>query len=274
MPRPLSVQLYTVRDQLAADWQGTVRRLAGLGYGAVEPYDVLCDPKGHRLILDDLGLSVSGAHAAQLLAPDPGPALDAVATLGTDLAIVPAGLPPEDFTTREGLARAADRLNSLVEPARRHGVRVGYHNHWWEIEPRFGVNGSPDDGGGDDGGGNDGGDAGSGTRHAVELLAELLDPAVFLEIDTYWAAVGGADVPALLRRLGDRVVALHLKDGPGTKEDPNVAVGEGTMGVPEIVAAAPRALRVVEFDACAGTADDLLDALAASRAYLTSLAAA
>ncbi|MFE0172862.1 sugar phosphate isomerase/epimerase family protein [Streptomyces sp. NPDC059002] len=256
MPRPLSVQLYTVRDQLAVDWAGTVRRLAGLGYGAVETYDVVSDPKGHRLILDDLGLTVSGAHAGQLLDPDPGPALDAVTTLGTDLAIVPAGLPHEDFTTRDGLARAADRLNSLVAPARRHGVRIGYHNHWWEIEPRFGAR------------------EGEPARHAIEVLAELLDPAVCLEVDTYWAAVGGAGVPGLLHRLGDRVVALHLKDGPGTKDDPNVAVGGGTMPVPEILAAAPGARRVVEFDACAGGTDGLFDELAASLTYITSLEAA
>ncbi|MFD6433328.1 sugar phosphate isomerase/epimerase family protein [Streptomyces venezuelae] len=255
MPRPLSVQLYTVRDQLVADREGTLRRLAGLGYGAVEAYDVLGDPKGLRRIVDDLGLAVSGTHAVQLLGPEPGPVLDAVATLGTDLAIVPAGIPPEEFTSRDGLARTADRLNSLSDAARRHGIRIGYHNHWWEIEPRF-----------------DDGEA--GRPHAVDVLAGLLDPAVFLEIDTYWAAVGGADVPALLRRLGERVRALHLKDGPGTKEDPNVAVGGGTMPVPEILAAAPDAWRIVEFDSCAGDADALFDELSASRTYLTSLAAA
>ncbi|MYY87598.1 MULTISPECIES: sugar phosphate isomerase/epimerase [unclassified Streptomyces] len=255
MPRPLSVQLYTVRDQLVADREGTLRRLAGLGYGAVEAYDVLGDPKGLRRIVDDLGLAVSGTHAVQLLGPEPGPVLDAVATLGTDLAIVPAGIPPEEFTSRDGLARTADRLNSLADVAGRHGIRIGYHNHWWEMEPRF-----------DDGG--------AGLLHAVDLLAGLLDPAVFLEVDTYWAAVGGADVPALLRRLGDRVWALHLKDGPGTKEDPNVAVGGGTMPVPEILAAAPDALRIVEFDSCAGDGDTLFDELAASRVYLASLAAA
>ncbi|MEW2390707.1 sugar phosphate isomerase/epimerase [Streptomyces venezuelae] len=255
MPRPLSVQLYTVRDQLVADREGTLRRLAGLGYGAVEAYDVLGDPKGLRRIVDDLGLTVSGTHAVQLLGPEPGPVLDAVATLGTDLAIVPAGIPPEEFTSRDGLARTADRLNSLSDVARRHGIRIGYHNHWWEIEPRFD-------------------DAEAGLPHAVDVLAGLLDPAVFLEIDTYWAAVGGADVPALLRRLGERVRALHLKDGPGTKEDPNVAIGGGTMPVPEILAAAPDAWRIVEFDSCAGDADALFDELSASRAYLTSLAAA
>ncbi|WPO75307.1 sugar phosphate isomerase/epimerase [Streptomyces sp. KN37] len=253
MSRPLSVQLYSVREQLAADRDGTLRRLADLGYGAVEPYDVLADPKGLRESLDELGLTVSGAHVVQLLGPEPGPVLDAVAALGTDLAIVPAGIPPEDFTTHDGLARAADRLNGLADAAAQRDLCVGYHNHWWEIEPRF-----------EDRAG----------RHAVEVLAELLDPAIFLEVDTYWAAVGGADVPALLRRLGGRVRALHLKDGPGTKDDPNVAVGGGTMPVPEILAAAPNAWRVVEFDSCAGDADALFDELGASRSYMTSLEAA
>ncbi|MFD4633566.1 hypothetical protein ACFVYR_31080 [Streptomyces sp. NPDC058284] len=65
MPRPLSVQLYTVRDQLVADREGTLRRLAGVGYGAVEAYDVLGDPKGLRRIVDDIGLTVCAAHAVR-----------------------------------------------------------------------------------------------------------------------------------------------------------------------------------------------------------------
>ncbi|WP_069886652.1 sugar phosphate isomerase/epimerase family protein [Streptomyces luteocolor] len=262
MTRPLSVQLYSVRDQLAADREGTLRRLASLGYGAVEAYDVLDDAKGLRRIADDLGLTVSGAHVIQLLGPEPGAVLDGVAALGTELAIVPAGIPHEEFTSRDGLARTAERLNSLAVQAERHGLRLGYHNHWWEIEPRF-----------DDAYSIDTARA-AGGPHAVEVLAELLDPAVFLEVDTYWAAVGGAEVPGLLRRLGDRVRALHLKDGPGTKEHPNVAVGGGTMPVPEILAAAPDAWRIVEFDSCAGSADTLFDELKASHTYLTSLEAA
>ena len=89
-----------------------------------------------------------------------------------------------------------------------------------------------------------------------------------MEIDTYWAAVGGADVPALLGRLGRRVTALHVKDGPAVKDEPHVAVGAGVMPVPEVLAAAPGAQRIVELDSCA---TDLFDALAASRAYLVGL---
>ncbi|MFD9904276.1 sugar phosphate isomerase/epimerase family protein [Streptomyces sp. NPDC059063] len=246
MARPLSVQLYSVRDELAADRAGTLGRLAEMGYGAVEAFDVTADAAGLGRIADGLGLTFSGAHVVHALTRDPGPVFDATAALGTTLAIIPAGFPHEDFASYDGLARVAERLNSLAERADRHGLRLGYHNHWWEIEPRV------------------------GGRHAIEVLADLLDPAVFLEVDTYWAAVGGADVPALLDRLGARVQALHLKDGPGTKDDPNVAVGGGTMPVPEVLAAAPDAWRVVEFDACAG---DLLGELAASRTYVSALEA-
>ncbi len=246
MPRPLSVQLYSVRAELAEDRDGTLARIAGMGFGAVEPFDVMTDPQGLRNRLDDLGLAVSGVHAIQLIQPehDTDRVLDAVAELGATEAIVPAGIAHEDFTHRDGMARAADLLNGLSEQAARHGMRLGYHNHWWEIEPTF------------------------GELHAIEVLAGLLDPAVFLEIDTYWAAVGGAQTPDLLRRLGDRVWALHVKDGPGVKDEPNVAVGRGTMPVSEILAAAPDVWRIVEFDACAG---DLFAELAESHNFLSAL---
>ena len=100
------------------------------------------------------------------------------------------------------------------------------------------------------------------------MLADALDPAVILEVDTYWAAVGGQDVPALLRRLGDRVRYLHVKDGPiGTREgDMMVAVGSGRMPVADILAACPSAeWHVVELDRCA---TDMLTAVGDSLAWL------
>ena len=244
MTKPLSVQLYSVRDQLAADRDDTLRRIAGIGYGAVEPFDPTGDPKGFRQVADDLGLAVSSTHAYALLSQEPAEVFDAIATVGTDLVIIPGGIAHEEFTTRDGLSRTADLLNGLAEQAAPYGMRIGYHNHWWEIEPRI-----------------DG-------RHALEVLADLLAPEVFLEIDTYWAAVGGADVPALLRGLSARILALHVKDGPGVKDEPHVGVGQGVMPVPEILAASPDAWRIVELDSCAG---DIFDALAGSHAYLTQL---
>ena len=77
-------------------------------------------------------------------------------------------------------------------------------------------------------------------RHALEVLADALSPEVVLEVDTYWAYVGGADVPGLLRRLGERVVALHIKDGDGTRDvESQVAVGAGSLPVWDFIEAAP-----------------------------------
>ena len=248
MSKPISVQLWSVREQLAGDRDGTVRHVARLGYRAIEPFNPAEDPKGLRALADELGLTISGVHAGGLVRePEPGPTFEAIAQLGTELAIVPAGIPEAEFTTREGIARTADLLNGLSERAAGYGLRLGYHNHWWELEPLIdGV-------------------------HALEVLAERLEPDVFLEVDTYWAAVGGAQVPDLLRRLGDRVLALHVKDGPVVKGEPQTAVGDGVMPVPEILAAAPSAWRVVELDSCA---TDIFEALARSHAYLTGQAAA
>ena len=243
MANPLGVQLYTVRDLLRTGRDDVLRRIADIGYRTVEPFDPMDDPQGFRRVADDLGLT----HAIALLTEDPNAVLDAVATLGTDLVIIPAGIPEEEFTTLDGVARAADRLNGLAEHTERYGMRVGYHNHWWEIEPTLdGV-------------------------HALEVLARQLDPRVFLEIDTYWAAVGGADVPGLLAGLGERVLALHVKAGPGLKGEPHTAVGAGVMPLFDILAAAPHALRIVELDHCA---TDIIDALAESHAYLTEMESA
>jgi sugar phosphate isomerase/epimerase len=244
MKEPLSIQLYTLRDQMAADRDGTLTRLAEIGYRSVEPYDPTADPAGFRELADGLGLSVPSTHAYALFSRDAGEVFDAVRTVGTDRAIIPGGVEQGLFTTLDGLRQVADLLNGFSAKAAEHGVLIGYHNHWWEIEPRF-----------------DG-------RTALEVLAGLLAPEVFLEVDTYWAAVGGADVPELLRALGDRVYALHVKDGPGVKDRPHTAVGQGAVDVPPILAAAPEAVRIVELDSCAG---DVFEAVAASHGYLTDL---
>jgi sugar phosphate isomerase/epimerase len=241
-----AVNLWTVRDHLAADRRATLQRLAALGYGAVEPFEATEDPAGLRALTDELGLTVCSAHSHRLLGPDPGAVFEAVATLGTDLAIVPSGLTEDAFAGHEALNRTAGTLNALADKAAEYGLKLGYHNYWWEFESE--IEG----------------------RHAAEALADLLAPGVFFEIDTYWAALGGADVPGVVTRLGDRVRALHLKDGPIAKGAAHTALGHGEMPTAQILAAAPAgALRIVELQTCEG---DVLEALADSRTFLDSLA--
>ena len=240
---PAALQLYTVREQLATDRAGILKRIAGYGYGAVEPFGITDDPQGLRADLDAAGLSVCSAHSAPV-GEKAGAVIDAARTLGADTVIVPF-LPPPRFADADSVRGVAAELNEASARLAGEGMRLGYHNHDFELSALIG--GTP----------------------ALEVLADQLDDAVLLEVDTYWAAVGGQDVPALLGRLGDRVRYLHVKDGPVVnREDFMTAVGSGRMPVAEILAASPSATwHVVELDRCA---TDMMTAVGDSLAWLTA----
>jgi sugar phosphate isomerase/epimerase len=238
---PPALQLYTVREQLAADRAGALAQIAALGYRAVEPFGILADPEGLAADLAGAGLAVCAVHAAPA-GEQAGAVIRAARTLGTTTVIIPH-LPPARFSSPDGVRAVAAELNGIAARLAGHGLRLGYHNHDFEL--RSAVGGRP----------------------ALEVLAGHLDGAVLLELDTYWAAVGGQDVPALLGRLGDRVRYLHVKDGPVTRDDPMTAVGAGRMPVAQILAAARWAeWHVVELDRCA---TDMMTAVADSWAWLT-----
>jgi sugar phosphate isomerase/epimerase len=236
---PLALQLYTVRDQLAAGRSAVLKAIRDFGYGAVEPYDVRTDPRALRADLDEAGLAVCSVHAPAL-GEDAGALLDGAGIVGADTVIVPS-VPAGRFADADAVAALARDLSQAAARAADRGLRFGYHNHAFELAPVAG-------------------------RTGLEALADALDEGVLLEVDTYWAAVGGQDVPALLGRLGDRVRYLHVKDGPVTRDDPMTAVGAGRMPVAEVLAACPSAeWHVVELDRCA---TDMLTAVRDSIAWL------
>jgi sugar phosphate isomerase/epimerase len=235
-----SVQLYSVRDAFAVDPNDTLARIAAIGFTLVEPYGVLENAEVLRTGLAEHGLSAPTAHA-RLVGVEQPPVFAVAAECGIGVVIDPY-IGEEKWQDAADIAATAKALNEAAAVAAEHGVRVGYHNHWWELRSRI-----------------DG-------RSAFEVLADQLDPAVVLEVDTYWATAGGEDAPALLRRLGDRVVAIHVKDGGlDTDGTGQVPAGQGRVPVGDVLAAAPNALRVVEFDAYDG---DVFAGIAASRAYL------
>ena len=237
----VSVQLYSVRDAFAADPADTLERLAAIGFTQVEPYGVVENLAALRTGLAAHGLSAPTAHA-KLLGADQKAVFAAAAECGIGVVIEPL-VEAAHWRDPADIAATASALNEAAKLAAEYGVTVGYHNHWWELESQI-----------------DG-------RHALEVFAEQLDPALVLEVDSYWATAGGADAPALLRRLGERVRAIHVKDG-GLAVDASgqVPAGQGRVPVAEVLAASPQALRVVEFDRYDG---DIFAGLAASRAFLT-----
>jgi sugar phosphate isomerase/epimerase len=241
-PTDLAIQLYTVRSWLADDLDGTLADLASIGYRSVEAFDL--PTYGTRLpaALARAGLTCPSVHAGVLDHLDQ--ALDGAEAVGATLVIQP-WTEPARWERADEVRAIADGLARAAEAAAVRGLRIGYHNHHFELASRI------------------------GERHALEVLADALPPEVVLEIDGYWAFAGGADVPALVRGLGDRVAALHLKDGDGSLDTSRqVAAGRGVVPLREIVDAAPAtALRIIELD---DTSGDLREAIVAGAAFLRS----
>lgn len=237
----LSLQLYTLRGPLGDDAEATLRRVAEIGFRNVEPFGFVGSAERYKALLEAAGLSAPSGHAG-LVGPDRNPeaAIDDAVELGMTTIVDPSI--HIDWESREQVVAAAGELSGIARRAAERGVRVGYHNHWRELESVIdGVS-------------------------ALEVFADALDDTVVLEVDTYWAEVGGVSAVELLGRLGERVALIHVKDGAVSRDDQDqTAVGSGSLDVEAILAAAPQALRVVELDGFNG---DIFDAVRDSFAYL------
>ncbi|MFC4138031.1 MULTISPECIES: sugar phosphate isomerase/epimerase [unclassified Microbacterium] len=268
MPVQTSIQLFTVREALEADLDGTLAALAARGFTAAEPYDFVDRAEALAASLAAHGITAPTGHAfvasTSFIGPDGSETTDAVAAidavfdaadvLGMTTVIEPYSAPSR-WETREQVEETARLLNNAAEIGARRGIRVGYHNHAHELEATF-----------------DG-------QTGLELLAELLDERVVLEVDLYWVARAGIDSPTLLKTLGDRVVAVHVKDGTLDPEAiaayppaDQVPAGQGVVPLAEAIAAAPALeIAIVEFDHFDG---DLFDAVQQSLVHLDSIVSA
>ena len=208
-PDRISIQLYTVRDQLAADFEDTLARLAEIGYRRVEHAGFVGRTATEfRAALDAVGIWASSGHVA---IPQPFNAaawrasLRDALTLGSRYIVHPFfGI---DFGTGEVVrdrstwAAFARDLNRAGRMARDVGLRLGYHNHNWEF---FRLDDDP-------------------SRTAYDILIEETDRRyVHFEMDLFWVVRGARDPVDLLRRLDGRVRQFHVKhlNQAGSFEDP------------------------------------------------------
>lgn len=236
-----SLQLYTLRDALEKDLPGTIAKVAAIGFTQVEPYNFAEHADQLATSLADHGLTAPSGHAP-LLTTNQDVIFAAARRLGIHTVIEPLH-PSQHWQSLQDIHQTADALNAAAVKAAEFGLRIGYHNHAWELESIIdGVT-------------------------ALEHLATALSPEVVLEVDTYWVTVGGQDPIQLLGRLGDRVRFVHLKDGPATTDTTlQVPAGQGSIPIRQIISAATALeVGVVEFDDYSG---DIFDGIAQSLAYL------
>jgi sugar phosphate isomerase/epimerase len=236
-----SIQLYTLRRAMQVDLPATIRRVVEIGFTQVEPYNFVATAQELGAALKANGLTAPSGHAP-LLSQDQDQIFAAAQALGIQTVIDPHR-PAQHWQSAEEIQATAAMLNAAAKKGAEHGLRVGYHNHFWELESS--IRG----------------------QTALEYFAELLDPGVVLEVDTYWAAVGGQDPVDLLARLGERVRFIHIKDGPINRDtSAQRPAGQGSIAVWDVIGAAKSLeVGVVEFDDYAG---DIFEGIAESLAYL------
>lgn len=128
---PIALQLYTLRDQLANDFVGVMKKVAEIGFVGVETAffpDHISFTEAAKIIRD-LGLEIPAAHCEIPLGDQQEPVLAQAAALGCDY-LVWHGWPQDaDYGTVAGVKRLAERYNQANEVAIAHGYRFGIHNH-------------------------------------------------------------------------------------------------------------------------------------------------
>ncbi len=288
LDKPLGAQLYTVRGLLPTKGEATLKAIAAMGYREVEIS--LDDAKKFAGVLRDTGLKPVASHIdaasitggwefyrawleankvrlgfATVPAVTPHTLEDRIETakqLGIPAIGVAFVVPQERNAPQTFWPKFADQLNSAGELCRKSGLSFFYHHHNFEFEvlpKRVGLR----------------------KERPIDLLREKLSKDVPLELDCFWASVGGEDPAKLIAAWKGRIFALHLKDkAKGTPLSYEVdrpakeaykEVGRGVIDWKRVMAAAKAANVRHYFVEQDYTAGDPLESLRQSYSYVSKL---
>jgi sugar phosphate isomerase/epimerase len=249
--RPIGINLYSVRENLAKQPEQTLEKLSQIGYKHLEVRPANLTQLGsamkqnglqpvHMMIESpiitgkwDVWKDFAARMAARMnmkAPPPPGgtrPALEQMIDLAVKHGLTGIGVSyvlPEERPEPDGWERYAEMLNKAGEQCKKAGLRLYHHNHSVEL------GGKP------------------GKRPIDRLAKHTQRDLVRFEIDVFWAAVGGADPAKLIASMKGRVLSLHLKDrAPGTPVSHDIAelkpewfreIGEGNLNMASILWAA------------------------------------
>ncbi len=243
----IALQLYTVRELAARDLPRTLAAVSAAGYGAVELAG-LPDLRTGELarLLDASNLRVVASHEGIERLRDGVDAVAArLAEVGCPRVIVP-WMPEDDRRDVDAVRRFAAELATLADELEPRGMRLGYHNHDFEFAPLGGTT-------------------------VWDVMLDELPSAVALELDVYWAAVGGRDPAAEIRANPGRIQLLHMKDRAAGEAPHDAPVGDGILPIPDLVEAA-RSSGVEWFIVEQDEPADALADIHRSFRYLTALA--
>lgn len=240
MPKPLSIQLYTLREEIKKDgFPKIIKLVADIGYKGVELAGLQGLTAGEvKKLLAEYKLGIAGAHVGVFDAKNEAQIAGDAKELGYKYVVTSP--PREAFDSDDGVKGLADKINDATARYDKHGLKVLLHNHWWEFA----------------------------TPSRAELLTRLC-PKVGWQQDIYWVQTSKQDPVANIKKYADKTFLLHVKDGPCDKDKAMTAVGKGIVDVKACLQAAENSSvewYSVELDRCD---TDMVQAVKDSYAYLT-----
>jgi len=195
----IGLQLYTVRDLMKRDFDGTLAKVAAIGYKEVEFAGYFDhSPKDVRAAVDRRGLTAPSAHIDYKNLGEKFPeVIEAAKVVGHEYLVNP-WIEEEIRKQPDGWKHAAETFNRAGEACKKAGIQFAYNNHWFEFLP---VNG----------------------KLPYDLLLTECDPnLVKMELDLCWITVGGQDPLKYFDRYPGRFPLVHVKD---VKRVPPVTAG-------------------------------------------------
>lgn len=209
--RGVALQLWTIRDQVERDLEGSLRKVGAMGYDGVQVTAVGHEPAQVRAWLDEFGLAAAGRHTSlDAIETDVDALADELRILDTDRLVV-AWIDPELLADPDPLV---ERIADAARRVSGAGMRLGFHNHWSEVAPLA-----------------DG-------RTFLDRLRELPADRLWLELDLGWVWQGGGDPLQELAATRGRCPLVHLKDYASREGRDDVPVGDGVVGYERIIPAA------------------------------------
>ncbi len=231
---PVALQLYTVRNELEKDFEGTIEQIAKIGYAGVEFSGFAGKTTGKAWrVVSEFDLKVAGCHfPLDQLEKDIESVCEMCLELCCEYIVVPS-LPEERRRDRKRWREAANSMNEIAQDIQDYDLKLCYHNHAYEFEK-------------------------VGNELAWDIFFDAADPdLVGAEIDTYWIQYAGLDPVEYIRNMSKRCPLIHLHDMAGDEKKSSVEVGRGILQWDGIFQAAEDGgvkWYIVEQNECTGSA--------------------
>ena len=210
----IGIQLYTIREDLKKDFEGTLKKIAKIGFNAVETAGYSdrkfygFEPKKFKKYTEKLGLVAQSSHTDVKL-KNLDQIIDDTLEAGMEYVVQPS-VSSDRRKSIDDYKKLADEFNVIGEKCNKSGLRFAYHNHAFEFEKMDGQ--IPYD----------------------VLLNNTQTDFLTMQLDTYWMVYGGYQPIDYFNKYPGRFELLHIKDMDNTEKRESTEIGKGIIDFQEI----------------------------------------